>query len=74
MMLNVLEKVVESFIVQSIPGISKCFVIEYEDPKTKVKGPAVQTKGVNFADVFEYGDVIDTARIYTNDINSIRKV
>jgi len=74
MMLNILETVVEDFVVQSIPGLSKCFVIEYEDPITKVKGPAVQTEGVNFSDVFAYGDIIDTSRIYTNDINAIRNV
>eukprot|EP01103_Thecamoeba_quadrilineata_P011482 TRINITY_DN2752_c0_g1_i1.p1 TRINITY_DN2752_c0_g1~~TRINITY_DN2752_c0_g1_i1.p1 ORF type:complete len:1475 (-),score=331.47 TRINITY_DN2752_c0_g1_i1:100-4146(-) len=68
-LMNLVENIVKKLVVKCVPGIKKCFITE----DVKTKETIVQTEGVNIPKMWEFGDVIDVNRIYTNDINQMLK-
>ncbi|KAI9830837.1 MAG: hypothetical protein M1819_005362 [Sarea resinae] len=73
LILNTIEAVCRDAVIQSIPGLSTCTLVEEKgdrDPATgKEKSiPCVHTEGVNLLAMRDYQDIINPHKIFTNDI------
>jgi DNA-directed RNA polymerase beta' subunit len=74
LMLHHVQTAAEFATIHVIPGITRALVTEEEvgeeDPitRTKRKVPMIATEGANLVAMREFGHVLDTSRIFTNDI------
>ncbi|KAF2272221.1 DNA-directed RNA polymeras-like protein I subunit [Westerdykella ornata] len=71
LMLHHVEAAAEFATIHVIPGINSALVSQ-EDGKdadgNKTKVPVIMTEGVNLIAMREFGHIIDTSRLFTNDI------
>eukprot|EP00357_Protocruzia_adherens_P030942 CAMPEP_0115014766 /NCGR_PEP_ID=MMETSP0216-20121206/26300_1 /TAXON_ID=223996 /ORGANISM="Protocruzia adherens, Strain Boccale" /LENGTH=1444 /DNA_ID=CAMNT_0002384621 /DNA_START=295 /DNA_END=4630 /DNA_ORIENTATION=- len=65
LILEIVEQALNSVLLRSIKGISKCHVVK---AKNEVY---IQTEGVNFEACWKYPDIIDVNRLSSNDIHAI---
>jgi hypothetical protein len=69
LLMGMTESVCNATLIRFTPGIGQCFVMERNrEDAGPVKGVSnkevyVQTDGVNFAEIFNHGDLIDLRRI-----------
>ncbi|OAF69847.1 DNA-directed RNA polymerase I largest subunit [Intoshia linei] len=76
-----LQKIINTTKINSIPGITKCIL--NKNPKTTPKIQMdseitaclhrLNIEGVNFKEMYKYSDIIDLNYIYSNDIHAISK-
>lgn len=57
-------------IFHSVPNITRAFLVKDMKDKSGC-GKMLQTEGVNFVEMFRYGEIIDLKRIYSNDVHAI---
>lgn len=57
-------------VFHSVPNIMRAFLVKDTKDRSGC-GKKLQTEGVNFVEMFKYGDIIDMRRIYSNDIHAI---
>ncbi|XP_075529481.1 RNA polymerase I subunit RpI1 isoform X2 [Dermacentor variabilis] len=57
-------------VFHSVPSITRAFLVKDTKDKSGC-GKMLQTEGVNFVEMFRYGEIIDLKRIYSNDIHAI---
>lgn len=57
-------------VFHAVPNITRAFLVKDTKDKSGC-GKMLQTEGVNFVEMFRYGDIIDLKRIYSNDIHAI---
>eukprot|EP00118_Oscarella_pearsei_P022871 m.268148 g.268148 ORF g.268148 m.268148 type:complete len:640 (+) comp40524_c1_seq34:3255-5174(+) len=67
MMVSLVEKLAKRAIVYEVPGIKRCFVREADN---EVR---LTTEGVNIQEIWQFGDVLDVDRLYSNDIHAVAK-
>ncbi|KAG9291424.1 hypothetical protein G9A89_021842 [Geosiphon pyriformis] len=65
LLLGLAEKISSEIPLQEIRGVNKCYVIPNEYPKT------VAAEGINLPGVWNFFNIIDVNKIYTNDIAAI---
>lgn len=57
-------------VFHSVPSIARAFLVKDTKDKSGC-GKMLQTEGVNFVEMFRYGEILDLKRIYSNDIHAI---
>lgn len=57
-------------IVYQTPGINRAFIVKDMDSKGG-SGKMIKTEGVNIQEMFQYENILDMNRIYSNDIHAI---
>jgi len=65
LMVSLVERVADSYIVSAIPGITQCYIQEQSGSYS------ITTMGVNFEHIWHFGDLIDLDKIACNDIFQI---
>jgi len=75
LMVSIVEKVLETFLVKSIHKIHRAMVVEPDD-NVRINDQrvwAVQTEGVNFKEIFKFAEV-DVPKTTSNDIHAVLHV
>ena len=69
-MLDHVESACRTTVIQSIHGLSTCFLSEESDPKdtTSPRSYVVHTEGVNLKAMHSFQHIINPHRIFTNDV------
>ncbi|CAH3130589.1 unnamed protein product [Porites lobata] len=62
---SVIEKLANQSVVYETPKINRCFLVENNDTAV------LKTEGVNLQAAWQYEDVLDLTKIYTNDIHAM---
>lgn len=74
-MLSIIDDVLKKLTFKSVDNIKKSHIDQRNVPNKKnLKEKIILLEGVNFSEVFKYGDVIDLNRIESNDIGSIMRI
>jgi DNA-directed RNA polymerase I subunit RPA1 len=68
LMVGMVENLAAHFVIRSIPGISRSFLLTSNNGQYNV-----QTEGVNFQAVWNYDEIIDVNKISCNDIYAVLK-
>lgn len=65
---SLIEKLAHKSVVYETPHINRCFLIENND------NVVLKTEGVNIREAWQYEDVLDLTKVYTNDIHAMARV
>nr|CCA14203.1 DNAdirected RNA polymerase I subunit RPA1 putative [Albugo laibachii Nc14] len=71
LMVPLVEKAADSVLVHHCPGISRCYLIQQHIGEEE--RPCIQTEGLNFQQIWEFGDILSVNQLMTNDIYQVLK-
>lgn len=71
LMLSLVENIMRKVLIRSVKGITKSYVIERKTRAGAEK--VIQTEGINFEECFRHPEVLDLARIESNNIREMMK-
>ncbi|KAK6355408.1 hypothetical protein TWF696_004510 [Orbilia brochopaga] len=69
LMINIVEKACRDSVIHHLPGIKTCEVVADGSPAKQLS-----VDGVNFHAIWDYGHVIDSGAVYSNDIAAVLRV
>ncbi|KAF3928533.1 hypothetical protein ABW21_db0204794 [Orbilia brochopaga] len=70
LMISIVEKACRDSVIHHLPGIKTCEVVADGTSPTK----QLSVDGVNFHAIWDYGHVIDSGAVYSNDIAAVLRV
>ncbi|KAJ6256274.1 DNA-directed RNA polymerase I subunit rpa1 [Drechslerella dactyloides] len=69
LMVSIVEKACRDSVIHHLPGIKTCEVVADGSPTKQLS-----VDGVNFHAIWDYGHVIDSGAVYSNDIAAVLRV